>query len=351
MAKIGITYEQVASAANQLSSQNKRPTLEAIRRILGTGSNSTLVKHLAVWRTNEEGTTQIAQKEQIPEPLVIALKSVWHQVTEQAQHQIQQIEQQTQQTISTIQHEFTQLQQTHDLLQQQNHQLKQKYASLDQEKNSLNHLLHQANLDLAALSEKSIGHQNQVHEKQERIKELHQQNQQVQANLDHYRDAALIQRQQDHQYYEQQINQLNGTIQSIQTENLAIKKENSDLKQTLSLLSFEKDSLKEKLAKIEEQYQSQTIEFSQAQTELVRKSQDVEYLSKQWLEVQQKYEAQSKILIDAQTQEAVSSQQVLQLQKDLKELRDQNQVLAYEKLVLTQEKAQIDGQFKQLGLT
>lgn len=78
--------------------------------------------------------------------------------------------------------------------------------------------------------------------------------------------------------------------------------------------------------------------------------QDIEYVTKQLLEVRQKYEIQSQIVIDVQTKEAVSSQQFLQLQKDLKGVRDQNQVLAHEKLVLAQEKAQLYGQLKQLEL-
>ena len=115
------------------------------------------------------------------------------------------------------------------------------------------------------------------------------------------------------------------------------------------MIDFENNSLKEQLTKIEKQYQAQATELSNTQTELVRKSQAIEYTSKQVLEVQQKYEAQSKILVDAQTREAVSSQQVLQLQKELKDTRDQNQVLAHEKLVLAQEKSELYGALKQFS--
>ena len=46
----------------------------------------------------------------------------------------------------------------------------------------------------------------------------------------------------------------------------------------------------------------------------------------------------------------LSSQQVWQLKKELKEARDQNQVLTHEKLVLAQEKAQLYGRLTQLGV-
>lgn len=349
MARIGVTYEQVAAAANELTSTGRRPTLEAIRRILGTGSNSTLVHHLQIWRAKEEGVQDIASKEQIPEALVVALKSVWQQVVEQSNQRVTTIETETQQTVDTMKQELLHAQQSNNLLQQQQLQLKQECDSLTLDKSSLNHLLNDVKIELASLTEKLNGSERQNNEKQERIEELQRQHQQVQANLEHYRAASLAQRQEDQQRYEQQINQLNYTVQSLNIETITLKKESVELQQKFLLMSFENDSLKDLLTKVEEQHQAQATELGNAQTGLVRKSQDVEYTSKQLLEVQQKYEAQSKILIDAQTKEAVSSQQILQLQKELKDTRDQMQVLSHEKLVLAQEKAQIYGQLKQLS--
>lgn len=348
MAKIGVTYEQVAAAANELSTNNKRPTLEAVRRILGTGSNSTLVKHLSTWRTTEEGTANIGEKEKIPETLVIALKSVWDQVVEQSNHRINKVEDESQKTIATIKQELLQLQQTNNLLQQQQHQLKQERDSLTQDKSALNHFLNDTKIELASLTEKLNSSERQAHEKQERIAELQRQHQQVQANLEHYREASLAQRQEDQRRYEQQINQLNFTIQSLNIENAALKKESAELQQKLGVVSFENDSLKEQFTKLESQHRGQAKELHDALNEVARKSQEAETLQKQFLDVQQKYEAQSKVLIDTQTREAVSSQQVLQLKNELKEMRDQVQVLSHEKLVLAQEKAQLYGQIKEL---
>lgn len=349
MAKIGVTYEQVAAAAHELSKSNKRPTLEAVRRILGTGSNSTLVKHLGVWRTTEEGTADIVEKEKIPEALVIALKSVWDQVIEQSNHRINKVEDESQKAIDAIKQELLQSQQANNFLQQQQHQLKQERDSLAQDKSALNHLLNDAKVELATIAEKLTSSENQNREKKDRIEELQHQHQQAQSNLEHYREASLAQRQEDQQRYEQQINQLNYTIQNINTENLELKKESVELQKKLGLIDFENNSLKDRLTKAEAQHQDQAKKLNDALADIARKSQESETLQKQLLDTLQKYEIQSKIVIDAKTQEAVSSQQVLQLQKELKEVRDQNQVLVHEKLVLTQEKAQLYGQLKQLN--
>lgn len=50
MARPGITYEQVAAVADSLQAQGKRPTVEAIRAQLGTGSPNTIHRHLSAWK-------------------------------------------------------------------------------------------------------------------------------------------------------------------------------------------------------------------------------------------------------------------------------------------------------------
>lgn len=49
MARVGITKEQVHAAANQLLSQGVTPGINAVRAILGTGSNGTIQKFLREW--------------------------------------------------------------------------------------------------------------------------------------------------------------------------------------------------------------------------------------------------------------------------------------------------------------
>lgn len=54
MGRIGITYSDVAKAADQLTEQGLRPTVDAVRAQLGTGSKSTIVPHLRRWRSKQE---------------------------------------------------------------------------------------------------------------------------------------------------------------------------------------------------------------------------------------------------------------------------------------------------------
>ena len=50
MARVGITFEQVAAAADALVGEGQSPTIKAVRERLGTGSPNTIHAHLVQWR-------------------------------------------------------------------------------------------------------------------------------------------------------------------------------------------------------------------------------------------------------------------------------------------------------------
>lgn len=77
MARYGITYQAVAQAAQEIAQNNRQPTVEQVRRMLGTGSSTTIANHLRQWRKFQELTPELAGKEQIPAELLIVLKTLW----------------------------------------------------------------------------------------------------------------------------------------------------------------------------------------------------------------------------------------------------------------------------------
>ncbi len=50
----GLSYEEVADAANRLGVQGKRPSLRSIRELLGGGSLEVIRRHLATWRSSRK---------------------------------------------------------------------------------------------------------------------------------------------------------------------------------------------------------------------------------------------------------------------------------------------------------
>ncbi|HMW86471.1 MAG TPA: DNA-binding protein, partial [Nitrospira sp.] len=67
MAREGITFEQVAAAADALVGEGQQPTIRAVRERLGTGSPNTVHKHLTAWR--EARPVAAASAPELPQAL------------------------------------------------------------------------------------------------------------------------------------------------------------------------------------------------------------------------------------------------------------------------------------------
>ena len=348
MARPGVTYTDVSNVAQQLVAAGKPPTIESIRIALGTGSNSTLGTHLRVWKSKRDQTQQIATIENIPVELISALKGVWERVMNQTDDRIQSIHQETQHELSQLTQEVQRLQKDNSHWQQQHQQAKQERDSLVHEKSTIEHLLANAKIEVATLLEKHVGAEQQCQEKQLRIDELHRQNQQIQANLEHYRNASLEQRLADQQRYEQQQRQFEKTVQEINYELAELKRENIILQQNIQHTNFENGSLNTQLHKIEDLHECMTKRLTETLNDLSKQTQAHQHWHEQYQLQQAKCDEQMKSFIELKTQYAILVQLSESIKHELNQARDQNKLLAHEKWLLGQEKAQLFGQVKQL---
>ncbi len=348
MARPGVTYLDVSNAAQQLVAAGRAPTIETIRIALGTGSNSTLGVHLKTWKSKQDQTQQIAIKENIPEELISALKGVWDRVMNQSEDRIQAIEQETQQELIQLKQEMQRLQKDNAHWQQQYQQVKQERDSFAHEKSAVEQLLTNVKIEIATLSEKLVGTEQQNHEKRARIDELHRQNQQIQTNLEYYRNASLEQRLADQHRYEEQQKQLEHTIQKINQELEKIKREKLEFQQQHQQFIFENTNLKTQLDKLNTQHESLTTHLAEILSELAKKTQGQQHWQEQFELLQAKYDTQNESLFNIKTQQATLFQQSETNRSEINELREQNKLLAHEKWILGQEKAQLYGQLKQL---
>lgn len=348
MARPGVTYLDVANVAQQLVAAGRIPTIESIRITLGTGSNSTLGNHLRIWKSKQDQTQQVATKENIPKELIAALKGVWERVMNQSDEKIQTSQQESQLELMTLKQEIQRLQKDNAYWQQQHQQIKKERDGFAHEKTTIEQLLTHAKIEIATLNEKIAGLELQSQQKQERIEELRRQNQQIQANLEHYRNASLEQRIADQNRYEQQIKQLEQTIQQTGQEFLKTQHEKSMFQQKNQHLIFENDSLKKQLEKLNENHGSINDRLADALNELGRKAQDQQHWQEQFQALQAKYDEQNKSFMALQPQHFMLSRQSETMKAELKEVREQNKLLAHEKWELGQEKAQLYGQLKQL---
>lgn len=347
----GVTYLEVSQAAQEIMASGRIPTIETVRMALGTGSNSTLGNHLRTWKAKQDGAEQIANKENIPHEFIAVLKGLWERLTHHAEDKIQLIQEESLQLLATAKEESKQLQQENASWQQQFKETKQERDALSHEKSTLESLLSAAKIDIATLTEKGLGLEKQSKEKQVRIEELNQQTQQIQANLEHYRAASLEQRLIDQARYEQQHKQFEQTIQQLNQELAKNQHEKSEFQKKNYQLNFENNHSKTQLEKLTVQYESVMTELIDARHTILKKTEAEEHWKAQCHSIETQYNEKTSLFLELEKEQLVLSKQLEFVNEEVKEICEQNKMLAHEKWILGQEKAQLYGQLKQLEST
>ncbi len=348
MSRPGITYHDVANAAQQLAAQGKNPTIDGVRSLTGTGSSTTIAQHLKEWKYKQDHTRLLCLKENLPEEIVLTMKGLWERVVNQAEEKVAAIKQDFEQSIADLNDQSTKLQESNMHWQQEFQQMKKERDEVIHEKLASEQLLVNAKIEIATLTEKLVALEQQSQEKQTRIGELHQQNQQIQDNLEHYRAASLEQRMADKQRYEQQQNQLEKTIQQIKQELTQAHQEKLVSQRQCHQVTFENENLKVQFAQLNVQHELIAARLAESLNELAMKTQDQQHWQTQCHTLQTKYDEQNQTLVNLKTHHAILLQQSETFKSELNELREQNKLIAHEKWILGQEKAQLYGQLKQL---
>ena len=348
MSRNGITYLDVARCADELKLSNQEPTIERIRIQLQTGSNSTIGTHLRTWRAKQDPLQQLATKENIPEELIMLLKGLWERVVIQGEMQVDAIKNDAQQNL--VQHKQTiqQLQQDNAHLQQSELQLKQACDSYAQEKIALEQIIAKSHVDIAALEAKYDGLAQQFADKQTRIEELHKQNKQTQANLEHYRAASLEQRQQDQQRTEQREREFTQAVQQLKIENGSLRQQKTQLQQSHDQLQSAASELKTRLEQMALHAEKMSAELMEVNTALAKKAASEQHWQFQHDKINTKWEEQIKTTTELQTKNVDLSQKIIEMKTELNNIAEQNKILAHDKWILGQEKAQLYGQLKQV---
>lgn len=350
MSRPGITYQDIANAAQALQAQGINPTIEGIRKITGTGSNGTIAPHLRRWKEAQFEVNKVASKDHLPEPLVLLMKELWGQVIIQSDTKVITIEENYQKTISELQEELQKYKANNQRWQNLFNQWQQEKSRLTNDKLSLDGAISELQ-KIASLSEIKQGTLiQQLTEKQERILELHRLQSQAQANLEHYRESAREQRLMEQHRFEQQQQQLEQTINQLQQRVILLDQDNLNLKQQYEKIIFERNSIQIENEKLHNQLNVLQANYSCIENELNENIQSNKHWQFQYYAVEQKSNEQAELLIELRAQIAAFAQKQIFLEKQAQELIDQNKILGLEKWELVQEKAQLEGQNKQLQL-
>lgn len=86
MANVGIEKQDVFGAADEILAGGKEPTIQAIREKLGTGSLTTISKHLKDWQASKRNQSPIAKA---PLAFELAAQNLWTLAFREAERLLQ----------------------------------------------------------------------------------------------------------------------------------------------------------------------------------------------------------------------------------------------------------------------
>ena len=77
MARLGVEYKDVERASRSLFAQGLNPSVQKVRDLLGTGSNTTIANHLKTWRESFKASNSPLLPQSVPDDLMNPLDEFW----------------------------------------------------------------------------------------------------------------------------------------------------------------------------------------------------------------------------------------------------------------------------------
>jgi chromosome segregation ATPase len=345
MARAGVTYHDVVKAAEAIKTQGQEPTVDRVREHLGTGSKSTIAPLLKRWRSDNGVVADIGG---LPNDLVAAVKSLHEHLQQEADHRIEQARQEFKETNDELRKELASASNTISQYTTRQKDLEKQVEQLNEEKNLQSQSVEDLRVALAKMETKRDEAIARATDLKEAVTELKQENKDIRDHFEHYQQRTAEDRQQERDQFRITNQQLQDQIQ--------------DLRGQLD----QAESRASELFDIKEQLQRSVGELEQANatlnSELGRKTEEIRNLKRDLDEaVKQNQESQNingqlakqitaltsqKAEIDKDV--AVLSQALEFAKSELKIAQDKVAFLNDENKVILQEKAVIQGQYKQL---
>lgn len=341
MSRTGINYQDVANAAAMLLGANQNPTVDGVREILGTGSKSTIARHLKDWKNNNDNN---AVANGLPAELVELVTGLWQRLESMADKKIQEYNDQADERLLSLDTELGQIINQYSDLQDKHRNLEEEFAkindtstTLQQDLTSERQVTARLNLQVNNLEEKLVL-QNEENSR------LHQLLKNMQSNLEHYQDS--VQKLQFEQSlvldkqrvnFEHTINDLRQQLLVSSNQEYNLKLRNQELEQQLSeleLIKMQQHELEKGLndrvvqvAVLEEKYN----QIVNANTQLMRE-----------------YDIKNKDFSDASKNITIAHARISEMEKLLQKAEDEIARARQEQSSILQAKAHLEGQIKQL---
>ena len=323
----------------------QEPTVDRVRERLGTGSKSTIAPLLKRWRSDNGESIDIGG---LPNDLVEVVKSLHDRVQQMADHRIEQAGQEFEGFNQELRKELTDAKNTIAQLTARQQDLENQIEQQNKEKVEAQKSLEDTRISLVKTESQRDEAIARTTELKGSVAELKQENRDIRDHFEHYQQRTAEDRQQEREQFRSVNHGLKDQIQDLQHRLTQAESRASEL--------FEANA----------QSQSNAVELEQVNATLNRelngKIEDIQDLKRNLEDALTKYRdsqhkneqlVENMAVITTQKAEvekqvAVLSQALEAAKAELKACQDKIVYLTDENKVILQEKAVIQGQFKQL---
>ncbi|MGI2068380.1 DNA-binding protein [Shewanella sp. MF08487] len=345
MARAGITYHNVAKAAEAIKLQSQEPTVDRVREHLGTGSKSTIAPLLKRWRSDNG---EVADVSGLPNDLVEVVKALHERVQQMADQRIAQSSDEFKASNDQLQKELTEARNSIVQLTDRQQDLNAQLSQITEAKALQGKSLEEVRIKLATAEAQRDEALSRTAELKESVAELKQENKDIRDHFEHYQQRTAEDRQQEREQFHMVNLGLKDQIQDLQHRLIQAESRASELVDTNAHLQRQTHELEQANAMHKSTLDRQVVDIENLEHQLndaAAKSRERQRKSEQLAD---NIAALASQKADADQQVAVLSQALEAIKTDLKASQNRAEVLSDENKVILQEKAVIQGQFKQL---
>jgi chromosome segregation ATPase len=345
MARAGVTYHDIAKAAEVIKSRRQEPTVDRVREHLGTGSKSTIAPLLKRWRSDNGEAADVSG---LPNDLVEVVKSLHERVQQMADHRIEQARREFEALNEELRTELTHAKNTIAQLTARQQDLENQAERLSKEKSAQSRSLEDARVSLAKAESQRDEAVTRTNDLKQSVSELKQENRDIRDHFEHYQQRTAEDRQQEREQFRSVNQGLKDQIQDLQHRLAQTKSRASELFDANAQLQRYADELKQANAALNSDLKGKIEDIQNLKHELeeiVTKCREYQHRNDQLAENVAVLTTQKA---DTDKEVAVLSHALETTKAELKTAQDKVAFLTDENKVILQEKAVILGQFKQL---
>jgi hypothetical protein len=345
MARPGVTYHDVAKAAEAIKAHGEEPTVDRVRERLGTGSKSTIAPLLKRWRSDNQEETDAGG---LPKDLIEVVKSLHERMQQMADHRIEQAQEDIKDITDTLRQDIEEAGATIALLSKENSELEGRVEQLTNALDTKVLLLEDTRTRLIKAELQRDEANTRIFELKDTVLELKEESRNIRDHFEHYQQRTAQDRQAEREQFRASNAQLQEQLIEAKRYLEEANRRISELTEKSQLDMQHTIELERANSQLREEAGEKTLVIGRLQHERDTALANSQELQAQNKKLAERLDASERQQFVSDKELALLSQALEASKAELKVAQDRVAYLTDENKIILQEKAVVDGQFKQL---